>query len=121
MATDTGYVQMIDVRQEQSPVWTLQAHSEGVNGLSLSTQCPDMMVTVSGDRTMKVWDIANNKPACVQERSMALGQIHCLENCPDAPFVMCMGGDEPSNNLKVLDIRESAAGKDSKLTCLTMW
>ncbi|TRY73816.1 hypothetical protein TCAL_02578 [Tigriopus californicus] len=109
VATDTGYVQMIDVRQEKAPIWTLQAHSEGVNGLSLSTQCPDMMVTVSSDRTMKVWDIANHKPGCVQERAMALGQIHCLENCPDAPFVMCMGGDEPSNNLKVLDIRESAS------------
>lgn len=28
-ATETGHVQMIDVRNDEKPVWTLQAHSEG--------------------------------------------------------------------------------------------
>ena len=47
-------MQLFDVRREDKAVWTLSAHSDGVNGLSLSPQCPDCLVTVSSDETMKV-------------------------------------------------------------------
>ena len=30
-----------------------------------------------------------------------------MAGCPDAPFVIAMGGDKRSENFKVLDIRES--------------
>ena len=103
-STDTGFVQMFDVRNDSKPLWTLQAHSEAVNGLTLSTQCPDMLTTVSSDKTMKVWDISGNRPFCVQERDMSLGELHCLDACPDAPFVICMGGDKPAQNLKVRNL-----------------
>jgi len=109
VATDKGVVQMFDARQDDQPLWTLNAHSEGINGMVLSSQCPDCLVTGSSDKTMKVWDIADNKPTCVQERNMKLGMIHCMAGCPDAPFVTVMGGDKSSDNLKVLDIREAAS------------
>ena len=108
VSTDHGTVGMFDARQDKQ-LWTLNAHPEGVNGMSLSAQCPDCLVTGSSDKTIKIWDLSDGKPTCVQERNMKLGTIHCLESCPDAPFVMVMGGDKPSDNLKVLDIRESAA------------
>ena len=60
---------------------------------------------------LQVWDIADDAPKCVQEREMKLGRLHCAEGCPDAPFVVCMGGDKNSDNLKVLDVRESADGE----------
>ena len=60
---------------------------------------------------VQVWDIAEDAPKCVQEREMKLGRLHCAEGCPDAPFVVCMGGDKNSDNLKVLDVRESADGE----------
>ena len=60
---------------------------------------------------IQVWDIADDAPKCVQEREMKLGRLHCAEGCPDAPFVVCMGGDKNSDNLKVLDVRESADGE----------
>ena len=46
-STDQGQVQCIDVRKDSGPVWTLSAHSEAVTGLSMSTQCPGCMTTVS--------------------------------------------------------------------------
>ena len=49
-----GHVHLFDVRREDKPVWTLSAHSDGVNGLVLSPQCPDCLITVSSDETMKV-------------------------------------------------------------------
>ena len=102
-------IQMFDARQEKSSLWTLNAHSEGVNGMSLSTQCPDCLITASSDKTVKVWDISENNPTFVLERDYKLGTLHCLEGCPDAPFVTVVGGDKPDNNLKVFDIRENAA------------
>jgi len=109
VATDQGTVQLFDARQEDKPLWTLNAHNEGVNGMSLSTQCPDCLVTGSSDKTIKVWDISDDKPTCIQEQNLKLGTLHSLEGCPDAPFVMVAGGDKQDNNLKVFDIREYAA------------
>ena len=45
-STDSGTVQCVDVRQEK-PIWTLAAHTEEVTGMSLSTQCPGCLTTVS--------------------------------------------------------------------------
>ena len=109
VCTDRGTVQCFDARQDDKPLWTLNAHSEGVNGMSLSSQCPDCLVTASSDKTIKVWDIADGKPTCIEERNLKLGTLHSLDGCPDAPFVIVAGGDKADNNLKVLDIRESAS------------
>jgi len=109
VATDSGIVQMFDARQDDKAVWTLNAHSEGVNGLVLSTQCPGCLITGSSDKTIKVWDISDGKPTHVHEQNMKLGMIHCMSGCPDAPFVTVMGGDKPSDNVKVFDVREAAA------------
>ena len=100
---------MFDARQDDKSLWTLNAHAEGVNGMSLSTQCPDCLITGSSDKTIKVWDISDGKPSCIKEQDLRLGTVHCLEGCPDAPFVIVAGGDKQDNNLKVLDIREHAA------------
>ena len=72
VATDSGIVQMFDARQDDKAVWTLNAHSEGVNGLVLSTQCPGCLITGSSDKTIKVWDISDGKPTHVHEQNMKL-------------------------------------------------
>ena len=57
---------------------------------------------------LKVWDIAGESPVFVAENEVKLGLLHDVARCPDAPFVMVMGGDKRDNNLKVWDVRESA-------------
>lgn len=106
-STDKGSLHYFDVRQEK-PLWTLSAHSEAVTGLSLSPQVPGLVTTVSSDKAMKVWDIAGDQPVFVTERDVKLGELQVLGSCPDAPFVICMGGDKPSDNFKVMDVRDSA-------------
>jgi len=108
-STDQGQVQYIDVRKDSGPVWTLSAHTEAVTGLTMSTQCPGCITTVSQDKVLKVWDISGDAPQFVCERDVKLGQLQTVVACPDAPFVVCMGGDKSSDNMKVLDIRDSAA------------
>jgi len=106
VSTDAGTIHAIDVRTE-SLVWTLSAHTEDVTGISLSSQCPGCLVSSSSDKTMRVWDIMGNKPEFVMEKKLSLGVLQSVVGCPDAPFVVALGGDEKSSNLKVLDIRDS--------------
>lgn len=58
---------------------------------------------------MKVWDVSGASPSCLEERDAKIGMVHCLEGCPDAPFVFAFGGDTPSHNMHVMDVRESSA------------
>lgn len=105
-STDAGTVHCIDVRME-APLWTLSGHSAAVTGLALSSQSPGCLVTASSDKTMKVWDISTDKPEFIYEKNMKLGVLQTVTSCPDAPFVVCLGGDNPSQNFLVTDIRES--------------
>jgi len=105
-STEAGTLHYIDIRNP-SPLWTLSAHSEAVTGLCLSPHCPGTVTTVSQDKSMKVWDISGPQPSFVTERDVKLGALHTVQACPDAPFVVCMGGDKQSDNFKVLDLRES--------------
>ncbi|KAK7107363.1 hypothetical protein V1264_015302 [Littorina saxatilis] len=104
--TDQGMVYCMDVRQDK-PVFTLAAHNKSVTGVSLSSQIPGLLVTTAEDKTMKVWDIQDNKPSLIFSRNLQINEIHCVGCCPEAPFVFAFGGGvrEP----KVWDIRESAA------------
>ena len=85
-----------------------------LNSAQIATQLPSLALIgclFTDPLHPQVWDIAEDAPKCVQEREMKLGRLHCAEGCPDAPFVVCMGGDKNSDNLKVLDVRESADGE----------
>ena len=35
------------------------------------------------------------------EKPLKLGLVHAVAGCPDAPFVVCAGGDNAENNFKV--------------------
>ena len=117
VATEQGYVHMVDARQDGKHLWTLSAHSEGINGISMSSQCPGLLLTGSSDKTVKVWDI-NNQPSCLMEKDLKVGMVHSVHNCPDAPFVFAVGGDNPSHNMHVMDVRESSAGTASRFRIL---
>jgi len=110
-STDAGSIHCIDVRQEK-PVWALAAHTQDVTGISLSSQCPGCLVSVSSDKCMKVWDISGNQPEFVLEKQAKLGVLQAVAGCPDAPFVVAMAGDKPSQNFKISDIRESAVVRE---------
>jgi len=118
-ATDAGQLVRLDLRQPDKPLWSLAAHSEAVTGLSLSPQVPGLVSTVSSDKSLKVWDIQGQEPVFVMERELKLGSLHTVAACPDAPFVVCAGGDRKeddtkftSNNMKLFDVRESKAVRE---------
>lgn len=111
-STEAGHVYYMDARNDEKPLWQLNAHTKSCTGLALSSQCPGCLVTASQDKNFKVWDIQSGKPNFICEHDFKIGGIYVATACPDAPFAFCMGGDNRSENFKVWDIRQSAAVLD---------
>ncbi|KAG8226415.1 hypothetical protein J437_LFUL012511 [Ladona fulva] len=116
-STDIGTVHYVDCRSTK-PLWQLKAHDKEVTGLSLSYECPGMLVTASADRSVKVWDLmspdgsgqSSGGPLFISEmEDFGIGVIHCAKFCPDSPFIMCAGGDNKSNGLRVWHAAENSA------------
>ncbi|CAH1961226.1 unnamed protein product [Acanthoscelides obtectus] len=104
VGTSKGTVQCFDCRKGQ--LWIIEAHSKEVTGLAISDRCPGLMVTASPDEMVKTWDYKTGaEPRLVQEKEYKMGNIHCLELCPDTPFVVALGGDNKSHNFTVFDLR----------------
>ena|SRR5271156_1316334 len=92
------------------PLWTLKAHAVEVTGLALSSHCKDLLLTGGMDEAVKVWDLKDNKPQFVTEKSMHIGQILTLSGCPNVPYVFCAGGNKKDNFMYLWDIRENDTG-----------
>lgn len=79
-------------------------------GLALSPQCPGLLMTSGSDGMLRTWDIADTKgPVFVSERPLHVGALQCLAACPEAPFVVCGGGDSKSNNFGVWEVMTTSA------------
>lgn len=93
-------------------MWNFQAHEKEVTGLALSGQCPGLLVTSSPDGQLKIWDAESDTvPELVHEKNFNMGAVHCLELCPDCPFVIAAGGDKKDNNFTVLDLQSIDVGE----------
>ncbi len=103
--TDTGHVVCLDVRTTE-PVFCQEAHSEAITGLALSTSIPGCLVTCSGDKSVKVWDITQSTASLVTKKNVNMGEIHCAKSSPDSPLVFAIGGE---TEMRVLNLRKNAA------------
>ncbi|XP_065072087.1 periodic tryptophan protein 1 homolog [Rhopilema esculentum] len=108
-STDQGTVYYNDVRSD-SPVFQISAHNDAVTGLALSAQVSGCLVTASPDKTIKVWDYKEGKPAFVMSKDMKMGRLHFACACPDAPYTFVFGGEK--DGVRVLDLLDTHAGKD---------
>lgn len=107
--TDKGNVMCFDARRSVDHVWKLDAHSDSCTGLALSSMCPGYLVTVSTDKSVKIWDIMNNEPSLVLQRSPNIGQIYCTGMSPDSAFTLACGGKHKSKPFKIMNTISSSA------------
>ena len=90
--TSEGNVICVDIRQEKR-LYTIAAHDNEVSGIAMSKHLPGVLATCSADKTVKIWNIRDNRPNCVTSREFPEAvSLHCLSFCPDYPTMLAIGG-----------------------------
>lgn len=105
VSMEDGSVNYYDTRQGKKgkPLWRLAAHSKPVCSVSFCWGCTSLMATSSIDKTVKFWDISDNKPELVSTIQPKQGALFAATFCKDQPFLFAAGGEKGS--MKVWDIR----------------
>lgn len=109
VTTDSGRVYCHDVRNAATdpgaakPVWTLQAHDSSVSSFDVNAHIPGFLVTGSTDKTVKLWNVADNKPNMVVSRKMEVGKIFSATFAPDqeVSFRLAVAGSK--GNVQIWD------------------
>lgn len=103
-STESGLVYCMDIRSD-TPVYSISAHSDAVTAMAQSID-RNCLVTVSADKTLKVWNISQPDKASfvVQHPKVRVGRILTVAAHPEEPYVFAIGGDAASDNYRVLSI-----------------
>jgi len=108
-STDTGLVQRFDARKgsNSKALFTLDAHNDAVSVVAHNPTQPGLFLTASHDKTVKLWNLKDNKPTVLAKKDLDLGAVFCASFFKDSPFVVAVGGQ--TGKLKIWDSREADA------------
>ncbi|KAK6359935.1 hypothetical protein TWF696_001061 [Orbilia brochopaga] len=117
ISTDAGTLHLHDARvvpgtlAATKPVWTLQAHSNGssLTSFDVNPVIPGFIATGSTDKTVKLWNVADQKPSMVVTRELDVGKIFSVSFAPDREvgFRLAVAGSQ--GVVKVWDTSTNAA------------
>ncbi|KAL9620572.1 MAG: hypothetical protein Q9160_004933 [Pyrenula sp. 1 TL-2023] len=115
VATEAGLVLRYDARAAPSsgplskPVWTLQAHDAAVSAFDVNPTIPGYLATGSDDKTVKLWNVDENKPSMIVSRNLEIGRVFSARFAPDpeVSFRLAVAGSKGS--LQVWDTSTNAA------------
>lgn len=102
VSTEDGMVTSFDVRNTSQRLFTLSAHDKATSSLEFNPVVPNMMVTGSYDKTVKVWNITDNKPSCVYSTKANVGKVFTAGFCPDSPYKLAVAGSK--GKVEVLNV-----------------
>lgn len=105
VATEDGIVRKYDVRA-QKELFTLHAHDSAVCALALNPSVPGLIITGSADKSVKIWNVAEN-PTCIVSRDLNAGKIFTAEFCMDSPWKVAVSGS--GGKVVVWNLEENAA------------
>ncbi|KAI8333708.1 WD40-repeat-containing domain protein [Chlamydoabsidia padenii] len=97
VALEDGFVHYYDVRDKNGeqggkPLYVLQAHDGPVSAMDVNPLVPGCIATGGTDKSIKIWNTANNKPSMVTRRNFDLGKVFCTQFCPDKAFQLAIAG-----------------------------
>ncbi|XP_055593668.1 periodic tryptophan protein 1 homolog [Uranotaenia lowii] len=105
-STNEGRIHYVDVRQDH-PLWSKEVHEKEITGLMLSGKVPGMLSTASADGTLKVWDFDEQDARLVYKKNPKIGVIQCLDECPENPYLLALGGDLKTKNFTVINLLDN--------------
>ncbi|KAK5077916.1 rRNA-processing protein [Lithohypha guttulata] len=91
------------------PVFTLQAHDSAVTAFDINPLVSGFLATASEDKTVKLWNVVDNKPSMVVSRNLDVGRVFSAQFAPDneVAFRLCIAGSK--GNVQVWDTSTNAA------------
>jgi|TARA_B110001450_G_C17663414_1_gene498381 periodic tryptophan protein 1 len=95
-SSENGEVISFDSRKGKNsePVFSFPAHEKATTCLSLSSGVPDLLVTSSMDKTLKLWDIAADEPSLVAQNNPGIGSIFTAAFSSSVPYLVgCAGSN----------------------------
>jgi periodic tryptophan protein 1 len=91
VACEDGHVSFFDYAAKKT-MFTVQAHRKAVSDIGFSSRVPGLMMTASGDKYVKMWDVSEAKADCVAGKAMAVGEVYAAAFNPDLPFTVAAAG-----------------------------
>lgn len=116
-ATENGLIHQLDYRKKK-PIFSFQAHSKEITGLSLNKNNSNILISVSADENMRFWDI-NKEFECIFSQNPKLGPLYCIDMNPDYPYLACVGGSHENRNkviMKVLNMDNVLESRETSHT-----
>ncbi|CAA2968410.1 periodic tryptophan 1 homolog, partial [Olea europaea subsp. europaea] len=105
VSLENGMVMGFDIRTASSdpkPSFTLHAHDKKVCTISYNSLVPNLLATGSIDKTVKLWDLTNNKPSCIASQNPKAGAVFSVSFSEDAPFLLAIGGSKKKLKIRII-------------------
>ncbi|CAN8253657.1 unnamed protein product [Cochlearia groenlandica] len=119
VSLEDGTVNGFDKRASSlSPSFTLHAHDGEVCSISYNTHAPNVYThlfsfrlcvfsksyslracaafgyRISGDTSVKLWDLSNNQPSWIATHNPNIGIVFSVSFSAESPFLLAIGGSE---------------------------
>lgn len=110
IGTEDGKIRYLDWRKKTMPVHEFEAHGKEVTGLCVDRSHPNVLVSISTDECMKLWD-TSNEFNMITMKDLKLEALHCIDLNPDFPYLAAVGGSSEKHGktiLKVVNLEETA-------------
>ncbi len=110
VTTEAGEIVLFDVAQlAKGPMWRVKAHDKACTGLAMTGKLPGLLVSVSLDKTLKIWDVRSGRPNLLLARpnQFGAGALFGVEISEATPYVCVIACE--GENLQVFDFRTAIA------------
>jgi len=110
VAAENGTLETHDIRKfSEFPLVSFKAHEKALSAVTCSQGIKNLVVTVSADELIKVWDysvIEDKKPKLIVEKDPGMGELYCCQFYRDSPWFIAAGGSK--GELLIWDLEENA-------------
>ncbi|KAF2078274.1 hypothetical protein CYY_000464 [Polysphondylium violaceum] len=100
VGSDNGLLRCFDATQGPTaqPLWSVQAHNQGISTFSICPGQPGFIATGSADQTLKLWKIDNNTPSLIQEKNLG-EEIFSISFFQNSPYILAVGSEGQRPNI----------------------
>ena len=93
VADEGGMAYMVD-RRFVGSLGLIEAHSKPISSLDYHPLIPDLLLTSSLDKHLKIWDVSSSTPITIFDRKLRAGKLLAGSFCKNNPFLVAYTGSD---------------------------